>query len=70
LASGLGDERNSSRLSLLRVERWFFTSDFLMRLIAAPVDPLTAWKVLVWSGTWKAEGEKYDLDYYYLRVLR
>lgn len=36
------------RKVLLRVERWFFTSDFLMRLIIAPVLLLT-WKVLVRS---------------------
>jgi hypothetical protein len=34
---------------LLRVERWFFTSDFLMRLIITPVVRLLTWKVLVRS---------------------
>lgn len=39
---------NGSKV-LLRVERWFFTSDFFMRLIITPVVLLLAWKVLVWS---------------------
>jgi hypothetical protein len=40
-----------------RAERWFFTSDFLMRLMEAPVR-LLAWKVLVWSEAAAAEGEE------------
>jgi hypothetical protein len=39
---------NGSKV-LLRVERWFFTSDFLMRLIITPVVLLLTWKVLVRS---------------------
>ncbi len=41
-----------------RRDRWFFTSLFLTRLMAAPVVRLRAWKMLVWSVAWNAEGEK------------
>jgi hypothetical protein len=40
------------------VDKWLFTSDLLMRLIEAPVVRLRTWKVLVWSRTRRAEGEK------------
>jgi hypothetical protein len=39
------------------VDELLFTSDFLMRLIEAPVVRLRTWKVLVWSKTRRAEGE-------------
>lgn len=49
---------NGSTILLARVERWFFTSDFLMMLMEAPVVLLLTWKVLVRSEAWTAEGEE------------
>jgi hypothetical protein len=41
-----------------REDRWFFTSLFSMRLMAAPIVRLRISKMLVWSEAWDAEGEK------------
>jgi hypothetical protein len=46
----------------LREERWFFTSLFWMRLMAAPVALWSTWTVLVWSEAWIAEGEKAGIN--------
>jgi hypothetical protein len=48
-----------------RGDRWFFTSLFLMRLMAAPVVRLRTWKMLVWSEAWNAEGEKAKMGYWF-----
>ncbi len=44
-------------------DRWFLTSLFLMRLMAAPMVRLRSCKILVWSEAWSAKGEEGKTGY-------